>query len=434
MSVRRAVSWLIILVLIGGAAWLGVRTIAGTAPLGSAITLALGDAEDLPDTPGEWRGKIDYQTLDRQLVALSQRPEMAGLAVAVVEEGKLRFVRTYGVADRASGAPVTAATVFRWASVSKTATGALAAALAQERALDLNRPVTSWKTSLRLPEGAESRLTLAQLLSHQTGLTKNAYDEKLEDGMNPALLRAMLSTAPLQCPPGTCHTYQNVAFDAANEILGQAAHATFVDAMTERYFRPLGMASAAYGMDGLTGAKDWARPHHLMEVRAVKEAYWRVPAAAGVSSNIVDFAKWMQAEMGARPDVLPTAVLKIAHTPRVATPRLYSGDLAKALTGASYGLGWRSFVYGNYVLAGHSGAVAGYRATMIFDPSTRTGVVAMWNSNWGIPFRIPFAVFDSYDRQAASRWLDLSDIPLPGAEPGEGADAEAASPAATPVR
>jgi beta-lactamase class C len=54
---------------------------------------------------------------------------MAGLAVAVVEDGELRFVRTYGVADRSTGEPVTPHTMFRWASVSKTATGALAAAM-----------------------------------------------------------------------------------------------------------------------------------------------------------------------------------------------------------------------------------------------------------------------------------------------------------------
>jgi beta-lactamase class C len=58
-------------------------------------------------------------------------------------------------------------------------------------------------------------------------------------------------------------------------------------------------------------------------------------------------------------------------------------------------------------LIGHSGAVDGYRATLIFDPATRTGVVAMWNSNWGTPFRIPFAVLDSYNLRTDSRWLEL---------------------------
>jgi beta-lactamase class C len=116
--------------------------------------------------------------------------------------------------------------IFRWASVSKTATGMLAAKLSAEGALDLNRPLSSWQTSLHLPNSAEQQLTLANLLSQRTGLTKNAFDEKLEANERPDVLRAGLAAAPLQCQPGTCHTYQNIAFDAASEILGEAAPTT----------------------------------------------------------------------------------------------------------------------------------------------------------------------------------------------------------------
>ena len=107
---------------------------------------------------------------------------------------------------------------------------------------------------------------MAELLSHQTGLTKNAYDSKLEDGQNPGLLRGQLATAPLQCVPGTCHSYQNIAFDAASEILGQAAGSLYSDAVEKQLFEPLGMKSAQFGMTGLTGAKSWARPHRGDEV------------------------------------------------------------------------------------------------------------------------------------------------------------------------
>jgi beta-lactamase class C len=411
---KRIVIALIAIAALGLAGWYGFHTVVGN----KSVSVALGMSGDgLPDTPEEWRGRVDYRTLDRQLSELAARPEMAGLAVAIVEAGELRFVRTYGVVDRSTGAPVTPQTVFRWASVSKTVTGMLAATLASEGAVNLDSPIASWKTSLRLPGGAESRVTFTQLLSHQTGLTKNAYDEKLEDGESPRQVRGELVAAPLQCEPGTCHTYQNVAFDTASEILGQAANRSFTDAVSERFFLPLGMTSAAYGMSGLTGAKDWARPHNIGEVLPVKEAYWRVPAAAGVESNIVDFAKWMQATMGERPDVLPASVLKIAHMPRVETARLYGGALKQANSDARYGLGWRSFNYAGHRLGGHSGAVDGFRTTLIFDPETRTGVVAMWNSNWGAPFRIPFAVFDSYDKRVDSRWLDGSDFPLTSGGP-----------------
>ena len=398
--------------------WFALRILGGAGGAHRIVSVAIprNTTERLPDTPAQWRGRIDYRALDRKLAALAERPEMAGMAVAVVENGKLTFVRTYGVADAASGAPVTPHTLFRWASVSKTVTGAMAATLAKEDRLDLDRPVGASRTSLRLPGGAEARISLADLLSQRTGLTKNAYDEKLEDGQNPALLRSSFATAPLQCEPGTCHTYQNIAFDAASEILSESAHQPFTDAVREKLFLPLGMVSAQYGMAPMTGAKDWARPHRDGQIRPLSDAYWRVPAAAGVESDIVDFATWMRAMMGERPDVLPETVLELAHRPRVATERLYGGALRQAISDAHYGLGWRRFSYDGHVLEGHSGAVAGYRATMMFEPATRTGVVALWNSDWGFPFRIPFAAIDSYHKRDAVDWLDLSQIPLPGEE------------------
>ena len=400
--------------------WYGYR--AFTGPLVDFPVMVAGIAgpkDTLPDSPAEWKGRIDYRALDRQLVALSLRPEMAGLAVAIVEDGELRFVSTYGVTDKRSREPVTPETVFRWASVSKTVAGTLAAKLTTDGKIDLNQPLASWNSTLRLPGGANDYVTLAQLMSHRTGLTKNAFDRKLEDGESPGLLRNQLSMAPLQCVPGECHTYQNIAFDASSEILGAAAGEPYPQAVEEDLFKPLGMTSAKFGMAGLIGAKSWAHPHRGYEVRTPVESYWRLPAAAGVNSNIMDMARWMQAQMGENIDVLSSKALTLAHAPLTITPRLYSGDLARALSDSAYGLGWRSVTYAGHRLIGHSGAVDGFRATMIFDPANRTGVVAMWNSGWGIPFRIPFAALDSYYSREISNWLDTSDIPLPEPPPVE---------------
>ena len=359
---KRVFTILIAVAALGSAGWFGIHALGGSEPLAS-VAIPVKAAENLPDTPA------------------------------------------------APGARVRPLTLSGGAWFSTTGAGAWGGAPAADGTVDLDRPITNWRTSLRLPEGAEARVTLDDLLAQRTGLTRHAYDEKLEEGRDPALLRASLATAPLQCEPGTCYTYQNVAFDAASEILGEAANEIFADVVENRFFRPLGMISAGYGMARLTGAKDWAKPHRGAHVHPVKEAYWRVPAAAGVESDIVDFATWMQAMMGSRPDVLPAPALQLAHRPRVGTGRLYGGPLRQATSDASYGLGWRSFTYAGRRLEGHSGAVEGYRATMIFEPATRTGVVAMWNSDWGFPFRIPFAAIDSYHQRADARWLDLGELP-----------------------
>jgi beta-lactamase class C len=404
---RRTLSALIAVLVLGLTGLYAMRPAPDDNQVAAILRKFIKPQTNLPDQPDEWRGRIDYGKLDQQFAALTQRSEMAGLAVAIVEEGELRFVHGYGVVDRSTNAPVTIHTVFRWASVSKTVAGTLAASMASEGTLDLQKPVSSWQSSLRLPDGAESRINFAQLLAQQTGLTKNAYDENLEDGQDPRAIRSSLADAPLQCEPGTCHTYQNLAFDAASEILAKAGERSYPDLVSERFFLPLGMTSANFGMAGLTGAKDWARPHSGSNVRILKESYWRVPAAAGVESNIVDFSRWLQATMGERPDVLPASTLRLAQAPRVNTAPIYGGALRQANSDAHYGLGWRGFTYDGRQFIGHSGAVDGYRATLIFEPATRTGVVAMWNSNWGTPFRIPFAVFDSYHQRADSHWLEL---------------------------
>ncbi|MGB5484723.1 serine hydrolase domain-containing protein [Parasphingorhabdus sp.] len=394
--------------------WYGYRVLVEQRAGFPLSALIETEAQDrLPTEPDDWQGKIDYRGLDREFAALAARPEMAGLAIAIVEDGDIRFVGTYGVTDKRSGEPVTPQTVFRWASVSKGVAGLLAAKLSEDGRLDLDAPISSWQSSLRLPGNAETRITLTQLLSHQTGLTKNAYDTKLEDGVDPGLLRTQLAAAPLQCVPGTCHSYQNIAYDAASEILGQVAGTLYSDAVQKRLFEPLGMKSARFGMAGLTGAQSWARPHRGDDVRTLSESYWRVPAAAGVSSDIVDLARWLRAQVGENEDVLSGAARAKAHGPLIRTGRVFSGELARALGEPSYGLGWRSFTYAGRQLVGHSGAVDGFRSTMMFDPASRTGVAVMWNSGWGRPFRMPFAVFDSYYGQSGNGWLDLSDLPVP---------------------
>ena len=156
VSISRVILILIAVTALGFSGWFGIHAIGGKQPLAS-VPIPMTAPENLPQTPAQWRGRIDYRALDRQLTDLAQRPEMAGLAVAVVEDGELRFVRAYGVSDVSTGAPVTAQTLFRWASVSKTTTGVMAAALAKDGTLDLDRPVAAWRTSLRLPRGADAR-------------------------------------------------------------------------------------------------------------------------------------------------------------------------------------------------------------------------------------------------------------------------------------
>ncbi len=139
-----------------------------------------------------------------------------------------------------SGDPVTPDTVFRWASLSKGVAADMVAALAAEGRLSLDDPVGRHAASLRLPGGNEASATVADLLSHQLGLFAHAQDAKLEDGMDPRWLRGTLATLHNICSPGTCHAYQNVAYDAASEIVERVTGRPYRDGAARAFVRAAG--------------------------------------------------------------------------------------------------------------------------------------------------------------------------------------------------
>ncbi|WP_297511429.1 serine hydrolase [uncultured Caulobacter sp.] len=406
---RRRLKWLAVgavgVVLVGG-----VFAITQTKSVPKVVASAVQQVtQPVPDKPSDWHGDIDYAALDARLREMMTDRSMEGLAVAVVDHGRLAFVRGYGLTSSDGGQPVDAHTVFRWASLSKTVSATLSARLAANGAFSLTEPLADFHTSLRLPGDAQNTLTVEDLLAHRTGLGKNAYDGQLEDGVDPARIRSSLGTLKPVCPPGTCHSYQNVAYDTITEIIGARTGQPYAETVESKLFEPLGMTGASIGQAGLTSAARWAKPHDRNR-RPLKlsEAYYRVPGAAGVNSTILDLAAWMRAQMGLMPRVLPADVLDAVQRPRVATGRPYGRlNIARELKDPAYGLGMRSFTYRGHRLIGHSGGVSGYRSTMMFDPATKTGIVMLWNSDGNLPFRFQGEFFDRVYKLPFTDFLDL---------------------------
>lgn len=374
---------------------------------------------------------IDYKRLDQRFQLLMAENAMVGMAVGIVENGEISFLKGYGETIAGSGQAVTPDTVFRWASVSKGVAGDMVAKLAAEGKVALNDPVSKYSASLRLPGGAEHRATVADLLSHSLGIFGHANDSKLEDGIDPRLLRGDLATLNLICPVGQCHSYQNVAYDAASEVVERATGTSYQQAVVERLFRPLGMTSASVTREGLMSAPSWARPHRggkNSKPVEVTQPYYSVPAAGGVNSSIKDLAVWMQAQMGLDPSVLSDRVLAATQQPRINTP----GELRRMrnfrerLSTASYGLGWRIYDYAGHKIVGHRGGVTGFRSVILFDPQTKSGVVALWNSSTSKPVGLEFEVMDMILQLEPRDWLKLD-----GKVPPAPADTQPAEPTVT---
>ena len=360
------------------------------------------------------REDIDYASIDRRLQRLAEQRSMVGMAVGIVENGRITFLKGYGETEAGSGEPVTPDTVFRWASVSKGLAATMVAKLAEQGKVNLNGPVATYVPTLKLPAGAEFRATVGDMLSHRLGLYRNAYDNKLEEGQDSKLLRQSLSQLNLICPPGTCWSYQNVAYDGASELVEGVTHQTYERAVRQSLFNPIGMTGASVSMAGLTNSKSWARPHNAARREIeLNDNYYRVPAAGGVNSNIKDMSLWMLAQMGEMPDVLSSKVLDTIHAPLVKTPG-ERGRLRKFLERlgeADYGYGWRSYNYAGHRIIGHRGGVAGYRSLIMFDPQKKSGVVALWNSNTNQPGGLEFEVMDMIYHLPFRDWMELDKGP-----------------------
>ena len=419
------VAGLLLILIYWAATHIDVRSAPAEPELGIS-NQQLASIEERQQAPGSL---VDYRRLDARIEALMRGDRMIGLAIGVVENGEIRFLKGYGETVAGSGEKVTTDTVFRWASLSKGVAGDMVALLADGGKLSLYEPVGKYSASLRLPGGNEQKATVSDLLSHRLGLFGHANDSKLEDGMDPRFLRASLYQLNSICPPGSCWAYQNVAYDASAEIVEKVTGKSYAEAVREHLFGPLGMTSASMSREGLVTARRWARPHvggKKSKPVEVAEPYYRVPAAGGVNSTIKDLAIWMQAQMGLEPGVLSPRVLETVQTARVTTP----GELGRMrkfrerVRTAAYGLGWRIYDYSGHRVVAHRGGVRGYRSLIMFDPALKSGVVALWNGSSGQPWALEFEVMDMIYRLEPRDWLELEAKPAapPAQEPDEAAN------------
>ncbi len=362
-----------------------------------------------PSVDTRFRGRIDYRDFDARIAGIMADPTMVGLSVAVIEDGRIGFARGYGTTQAVGGMPVDNRTVFRWASLSKGVAATMVGELAADGKVSLEAPVSSYATTLRLPMGAETRATVDDLLSHRLGITRNALDNKLEAGMDPRLLRGQLAALKALCAPGACHAYQNIAFDASAEIVQNLTGRSYQAAVQQRLFQPLGMVDASVSRAGLVSSRSWARPHVGRRTVTVNDNYYRVPAAGGVNSSILDLARWMQAQMGATPEIVPDRVLNVIHAPRIYTDRR-RGMFNQAMGSSQYALGWRDYNYLGHRLVGHQGAVMGYRATVLFDPVRKSGIAMLWNSQSSRPVALQLELLDRLYGLPRRDWLGLDRI------------------------
>lgn len=359
---------------------------------------------------------FDVAEFERIAQSLIDERKVPGMAMAIVQGGRVLSARGYGVTDVNSGERVDEHTVFRLASLSKSFASTAAALAVHDGDLRWDSRVVDYVPTLQFSDpSAASRLTVAEVLSHRVGLVRNAYDRDIERNADYVSLVHKMANAPMRCGPGECYAYQNVAYSLIGDAIAGASGKSFEQYVAHRVFRRLGMSDASYGLDGIAASRSWARPHVYgrggWTSLYPKPTYYRVAPAAGVNASINDMSKWLLAQSGYRPDVLPGALLATLHAPLIDTPgELHgSGWRRERLNAAGYGLGWRIYDYAGHRMVFHGGVVQGYRGAIALLPERDLGVVLLWNGATAAPTGLMPTILDRaiglHDRQ----WIEVDD-------------------------
>ena len=359
---------------------------------------------------------FDVAEFERMAEQLTVGQRVPGLALAIVQNGRVLSARGYGVTDVAAPRAVDPHTVFRLASLSKAFAGTLTGLLVEDGTMRWDSKVADAVPGFRLNDPYATRqLSVADVLSHRTGLrVHNAFDNDIENNASYYTVSQKLANVPLGCAPGQCYAYQNVAFSLIGDVVAARTGNSFAHEVERRVLKPLGMRDASVGLEGIERSPRWARPHVRSRngwvSLAPKPTYYRVAPAAGVNASISDMAQWLLAQTGHRPDVVPARLLATLHAPLISTPgEMRRGWRRDRVRSAGYALGWRVFEYAGHPMVFHAGAVQGYRGMVAMLPEQDLGVAILWNSNSSLPSGLLPTILDSALGLPQHQWLDLPD-------------------------
>lgn len=325
-----------------------------------------------------------------------------GAAVAIVKDGQIIYVNTYGVREVGQPDRVDIHTAFRLASVSKGFASVLTGILVEDGALHWDDKVIKFLPNFALKNLKETEnLTIKHLLSHTAGLPAHTYTNFLDENLPLGDIYQKLKDISLITPVGKVYSYQNVVYSLISDIVKAATGKEYDQLVTERIFQPLGMYDASLGREAFTAFNNCASPHIQQGVgwtaMEVKPGYYNVLPAAGVNASILDMARWLRAMMGGAPETIDPEVIQQVTAPFIKTPQeKYKHRWRDHLRDAHYGLGWRIYNYAGTTIVYHGGWVQGFRAEMGFIPDEKIGIVVLLNCESAVANLFLPTFFDMY--------------------------------------
>lgn len=373
---------------------------------------------------------------DARVEAIRAKLGAPGVAIAIVENGKVTVARGYGKKALAAAEPVGPDTIFQIGSVSKAFTAAALATLVDDGKIGWDDRVIDHMPDFRMYDAWVTReMTVRDLLVHRSGLGLGQGDMMMVPATN--LSRAETVRRIRYLKPVTsfrsAYAYDNILYIAAGQLIEEVTGKTWEVYVRDRLLRPAGMTSSVTNDPDRFLAKDRAYPHgRLSEIRGmgpqqalneqeVSLGLNSAPAGA-IAASANDMAKWLAIQLaagkvaGSDKPLFSEASAREMWKPVVPTPSApLPGALAEVSPQfSSYALGWQVQDYRGHKILSHGGATLGFRAAIVLIPEKNVGIAIMTNSEEnGLAPSIRAELLDHYlgfpkrDWESAyTAWLD----------------------------
>lgn len=373
---------------------LALGAVMAFAVVGCAPTRSAGVEPSAPITEDSTEAPIEppvIQTeqsetalpqLRAELSRLSQSGQFIG-AVLVARGDQVLVREAYGPADVVTGAPLTPASRFRLASVSKQFTAAAILRLQDEGRLSTSDPVCRWIAPCPESWGA---IRLSHLLSHTSGLPdlmdRPGWGDRRVTPATLAELTAETMDYRPRFEPGTRADYNNAGYNLLAEIVERASGVSYETYLQTAIFDPLGMHDT--GSDADDRGHGVVMGHNYGGQGLVPGPVANVSIIAGAGalySTLDDMLIWERALHGGR--LLSAASYRemIADhgpvdqgLPEGARPRnwgygVFTSDLGSGAVPAFSA----SQIY-------HTGSWAGFRNMISYLPSEDVTVIVLTNN------------------------------------------------------
>jgi len=351
-------------------------------------------------------------SIDATVNELMKTAGVPGLALALINDGKVAWVRAYGQRDIKKNLPLQTDTVMYGASLTKATFAYFVMQLVDEKKLDLDRPIGAYLPR-RLPEYPRYRelagdvrwqkLTMRMLLDHSTGFANFRW---LDDGRKLRFHRE----------PGERYGYSGEGILLAQFVIEEGLKLDVGPEMQRRIFERFGMkrSSMQWRKDF---AVNYAEGYTLEGELQPHDRRDNVNAAGSMDTTVDDWSRFLAAV--ARGDGLSGAAkaemarrqIEIDSVRQFPTLLPERTDRWKSI-GLGYGLGWGVFEtkYGAaYFKEGHDDGTANYALCVLRDC-----ILLMSNSTRAERIFVPLVKRLFGDVPIPAAWEGYLESPEPG--------------------